>query len=74
MEWKSGTVIKTSLSDDYYIVLQTCTIESEKYYLISKQTDSSEMLIINKKDDISDDLEIIKDEEKIDIILKEMAK
>lgn len=74
MEWKIGTIIRTNLSADYYVVLQTCIFEQVKYYLIANQKKSSEMLIIRKIDENSDDLEIIKDEEKIDSILKEMSK
>ena len=74
MEWESGTIIKTNISKDNYLVLQTCVFEDDKYYLIANQENSSEMLIIKKIGDSLEELEIVREEKKIDIILKEMSK
>ena len=74
MEWESGTIIKTNISKDNYLVLQTCVFEDDKYYLIANQENPSEMLIIKKIGDSLEELEIVREEKKIDIILKEISK
>lgn len=74
MEWNIGDIVQLDFSQDNFTIMQTCIFENEKHYLIYNLNNVKEMYIIKKMNEDTNNLKIIKDEEKIDKILEKMAK
>lgn len=73
MEWNIGDIVKLEFSKDDFTVMQTGIFENEKYYLLYNLNDAKEMYIVKKLDKNTDELELVKNKEKINKILDVMA-